>query len=238
MWNCPPARILVAVDFGAASGRAVEVASFLASAVGGDLRVLHAEHFEAPAYFTHDQVAQMERERAVWRAKATDEVARFASQHGVGVADVLLAETAPDSAIVDASRTADLVVIGTHGRRGPARWWMGSVAERVVAASHAPVLVVRAEEAAGVPADVFQHPMVVDLESGFDGGARRVAAGLSGIVGGGLVEDAATCEADLARARRATMIVVPPTVHQKAWGGPAGRWLRTCTLPMLFVPAA
>jgi nucleotide-binding universal stress UspA family protein len=36
----------------------------------------------------------------------------------------------------------DLVVVGTHGRTGPRRWLLGSVAERVVQLSKSPVLTV------------------------------------------------------------------------------------------------
>jgi nucleotide-binding universal stress UspA family protein len=42
---------------------------------------------------------------------------------------------------------ADLVVMGTHGRRGLAHAVMGSVAERVVRASPVPVLTVRTRSA-------------------------------------------------------------------------------------------
>lgn len=46
----------------------------------------------------------------------------------------------------------DLVVVGTHGRRGASRAWLGSVAEEVVRASPVPVLVVRGPGAvAGTP---------------------------------------------------------------------------------------
>lgn len=41
---------------------------------------------------------------------------------------------------------ADLLVIGTHGRRGPARWFLGSVAERVVRLAPLPLLLVRHPE--------------------------------------------------------------------------------------------
>lgn len=41
---------------------------------------------------------------------------------------------------------ADLLVIGTHGRRGPSRWLLGSVAEKIVRASQVPVLTVRGED--------------------------------------------------------------------------------------------
>jgi nucleotide-binding universal stress UspA family protein len=42
-----------------------------------------------------------------------------------------------------AERSADLIVMGTHGRRGLDRLSMGSVTERVVRKSHCPVLAVR-----------------------------------------------------------------------------------------------
>jgi nucleotide-binding universal stress UspA family protein len=38
---------------------------------------------------------------------------------------------------------ADLVVMGTHGRRGISRWLLGSVASRVLRITHVPVLLVR-----------------------------------------------------------------------------------------------
>ncbi|MEO8347700.1 MAG: universal stress protein [Acidobacteriota bacterium] len=41
------------------------------------------------------------------------------------------------------ARKADLVVVGTHGRTGVARLLLGSVAERVIGTSPAPVLAVR-----------------------------------------------------------------------------------------------
>lgn len=42
-------------------------------------------------------------------------------------------------------REVDLVVMGTHGRSGIDRYLIGSVAERVVRGSDAPVLTVRQE---------------------------------------------------------------------------------------------
>jgi nucleotide-binding universal stress UspA family protein len=41
------------------------------------------------------------------------------------------------------ARGAGMIVVGTHGRRGAARFFLGSVAARVVAAAHGPVLTVR-----------------------------------------------------------------------------------------------
>jgi nucleotide-binding universal stress UspA family protein len=41
------------------------------------------------------------------------------------------------------AKHADVVVLGTHGRTGLARFFLGSVANRVVAMSSVPVLTVR-----------------------------------------------------------------------------------------------
>ena len=38
----------------------------------------------------------------------------------------------------------DVIAMSTHGRTGPARWLLGSVAERVVHSSKVPVLLIRA----------------------------------------------------------------------------------------------
>lgn len=43
--------------------------------------------------------------------------------------------------------SAELIVMGTHGRRGVARWMLGSVAERVVRLAQTPVLLVHADQA-------------------------------------------------------------------------------------------
>ncbi len=54
-------------------------------------------------------------------------------------------EGRPDDVIVDAAKeaAADLIVVGSHGRRGIRRFFLGSVAERIVRTATVPVLVVR-----------------------------------------------------------------------------------------------
>lgn len=60
-------------------------------------------------------------------------------------ATAMLVEGVPFDQIVRAARRAraDLIVIGTHGRTGFSRLFLGSVAERVVQLAHCPVLTVR-----------------------------------------------------------------------------------------------
>jgi len=58
--------------------------------------------------------------------------------------------------ILDTAREerAGLIAIATHGRVGPERWFLGSVADRVVRTSSIPVLVVRPGEAGTAPSAV------------------------------------------------------------------------------------
>jgi nucleotide-binding universal stress UspA family protein len=60
-------------------------------------------------------------------------------------ARALLVTGFADEAIVAAAKQqgADLIVMGTHGRRGAARLFLGSVAARVISTAPCPVMTVR-----------------------------------------------------------------------------------------------
>ena len=237
MWNCPPSTILVPVDFGDASARAVELAAAIAARLGSRLRVLHVENIEAPPYFTHEQMATIERERNAAREQARKFLRDFAKAHGADPVQASIAEGSAVAAIVEAARETDLVVMGTHGRRGPSRWWMGSVAERVAHESPAPVPVVRANHEGVALSRIFERPLVVAGSEAAE--ASRVASGLAQAFGGRVSDVVARCEADVARERGATVMVVanPASVSGLAisrYG--AEQWIRSCALPMLFVP--
>lgn len=231
MWKCPPATILVPVDFGEASARAAALAGAMARGLTATVRLLHAETLEAPAYFTHDQMASLERQRKAARAQAETYLADFGRTHGASPASVVVQEGPPAATILTAATAADLVVMGTHGRQGPRRWWLGSVAERVVHLSPSPVLVVR-DTLAGGPDAVFARPLVVAPGGARPDQARRVAEGLAASFGGRVADEVGSCESDLALARDATLIVVARGDRSDT----TERWLRSCTLPMLFVP--
>ena len=53
--------------------------------------------------------------------------------------------SSPEDAILKAQVDADLIVIGTHGRRGFNRFVFGSVAEAVIRRANTPCLIVRSE---------------------------------------------------------------------------------------------
>jgi nucleotide-binding universal stress UspA family protein len=142
--NPGPLRVLAAVDFSDASAAALALAARLAGGSGGTVTALHAEAIEMPPYFTGAQIDRLEADRRDARAAAADYLRGFAERHaGMPVATLVVDGPAAE-AIVRQASDFDLVVVGTHGRRGPRRWWLGSVAEAVVARSPVPVVVTRA----------------------------------------------------------------------------------------------
>jgi nucleotide-binding universal stress UspA family protein len=235
MWTFPPRRIVVAVDFGAASAAATRIAGQLARAFEARLTAVHAETIEAPPYFTSEQVKAIERERRAARTEARRYLARFVEPLAGMPVESVVSQASPASGILEAAREADLIVMGTHGRRGPARWWAGSVAERVVRESRAPVLVVR--EGRGAPADPFKRIHVIAAAGTNDGPARRYARGLGSVMGGEVARDTSLSLRD-ARTEGATLAVIARPARQSlSWlTDAAGDALRSNRGPMLFVP--
>jgi len=138
-------HVLAPTDFGEPSGRAVKLAVELAQSFNAMLTLLHA--YEVPVY-TYPQVdsivvdlitpieqaarEQLDRELATVQLKIPN--AKSILRSGVPWREIL-------SVIDDVH--ADLVVMGTHGRRGVTHALLGSVAEKVVRLSPVPVLTVR-----------------------------------------------------------------------------------------------
>jgi nucleotide-binding universal stress UspA family protein len=118
----PAKTVLVAVDFGDASTRALAIGGVVASAFGARLRALHAERFEPPPYFTLEQIARLEAERRVAQAAATDHLAQFAAEAAAHSVESVVVDEPPVDAILNGAMTADLIIAGTYGRRGPGRW--------------------------------------------------------------------------------------------------------------------
>jgi len=143
-------RILVPVDGSSASKRGLREALRLARGQKARVILLHVaeEFFVAQAGEALVYAEQMFR---VVRASGRRLLARAqaaARKQGVGSRTVLLetvARPVADLIVREARKSkADLIVIGTHGRRGMQRVVMGSDAEQVVRTSPVPVLLVRA----------------------------------------------------------------------------------------------
>lgn len=143
-------RILVPIDGSPTSDRGLDEAITLAKLGGGRLRLVHAVDeltyatgFETYAAYAADVIPAMKRagEELLKRGK------QRAEDQGVPVDTVLLESLGVrlgDLVIEHAqSWKADLIVIGTHGRRGVRRLLLGSDAEQILRQSPVPVLLVR-----------------------------------------------------------------------------------------------
>jgi nucleotide-binding universal stress UspA family protein len=234
MWAFPPRRIVVAVDFGDASASAVVLAGAIARAFTARLQAVHAETMEAPAYFLAEQVRSIEQQRRAARAHATTYLKQFVARVTDVHVDAHISDGPATEAILVAAQESDLLVMGTHGRRGPSRWWAGSVAERVARAAHVPVLIVRA----GASADPFARVAVLVGNGVADQGARRYAEGLTTAFGGDPPRELADAAA-AAEIEAASLVVVPqpPAGTMLSLSGSVEHLLRTSRHPVLFVPS-
>lgn len=141
-------RILHPTDFSRASSAAYRRAVDLAKANRAELLLVHvlappmpimADGYVSPKVY--DDMAAASR---AYGQKHLNALISKAKQAGARVTGLLL-EGLPHEKIAQAARSkkADLVVVGTHGRTGFSRLFLGSVASRVLTISPCPVLTVR-----------------------------------------------------------------------------------------------
>lgn len=137
-------HILVPVDFGDTSKRAEDYAIALASKFNSKITLLHVWSIPTPSYAESAIVPIDAIETA---AKEMLETVYGRIREVYPKCDAVLEAGAPWDRIVDSAEKlgADLIVIGTHGRRGVPRFVLGSVAEKVVRLSPVPVLTVGPE---------------------------------------------------------------------------------------------
>ncbi|UUZ68298.1 universal stress protein [Polaromonas sp. P2-4] len=146
-------QILVPVDGSVTSETALDEAIRLAQLTGARLRLIHVvdelsyvNGFESAMNYINEIIPLMreagEKLLAHGRQKALDQ--------GVS-ADSVLVEEGPGRIcdhVAEQARLAkaDLIVVGSHGRRGIGRVLLGSDAEQIIRHASVPVLVVRAAE--------------------------------------------------------------------------------------------
>lgn len=233
-----PQSVLAAVDFGEASARAVALGGFVADRCGAaTLRLLHTEAAEAPAYFTHDQIEALERQQQAMRAQAERFLAQFGRHHTHHPLSAVVNEGSPSETILRESMTADLVVMGTHGRHGPKRWWLGSVAERVLREVRRPLLIVRADMSGSVDS-VFSRVLVRAVPPLVGAGTLDYARHLTACFNDEVVDGRGQpIEPAVAAARATLLAVAAPLPRTSGWLSHYGDSLvRFCTVPILFVP--
>lgn len=143
-------RILVPVDGSETANRAVVAALQMARENGGRIRLVHA--LDELAYLSGYEYSADLLKAAREQGNIVLESARAMAQSAGVPADARLVETAGrrlGELVAEEARNweADLVVVGTHGRRGMSRILLGSGAEQVLRLAPVPVLAVRTPHA-------------------------------------------------------------------------------------------
>jgi len=148
-----PSRILCPIDFSELSSLALKYAAGGAKAYGAELIVFHVEQFELPPYFTSNQTNELTKQLKAQQRQAKT----YLRQYALKVLGPLAKELSITFALMDAhpvdsvlavakKQRADLIVLGTHGRGGAKRLWLGSVAENIVRQAEVPVFVARQKQ--------------------------------------------------------------------------------------------
>ncbi len=140
-------RILVPRDFSPCSETALRTAVRLAERTGATLHLLFA-------HVLHDEAGGPPISSAAHDQNIRTQLHRFASGEPLGIEEErvvvhVVRDLAAPPAILHYAEAneIDLIVLGTHGRRGVRRLLLGSVAEEVVQLAQCPVLTTHAQEA-------------------------------------------------------------------------------------------
>lgn len=145
-------HLSAATDFSACSKEALDHAVQLALKMKGRLTLLHI--FESSFFYpaetspgSYPEVYQWLRDFKQEEMKKLDALSDEIRKEGLPV-ETIFKEGVPSIEIIRTARevAADLIVMGTHGRRGFPHILMGSVAERVVREAPCPVFIVREKE--------------------------------------------------------------------------------------------
>jgi nucleotide-binding universal stress UspA family protein len=141
-------RIVFATDFSKTSRKAFRTALVLAARLRADLAIVHviAPFIPiAPEQYVYTEAwDQLERDARRHGQQQLQRLVGTAKRAGVRAVSRLLSGD-PARQIARAARAdhAQLLVVGTHGRTGLPRLFLGSVASRVIAGAGCPVVIVR-----------------------------------------------------------------------------------------------
>jgi len=140
-------NILVPVDFSKTSNKAVNYALFLAEKYKAKVTLFHAvvllqeDVDEKEHLIAYETIIEKKEEKRIKYLKShADKGARL----GVQIDSVLMRGITPAETILNfiEDKKFDVIVIGTHGRTELMKWWLGSVAEKIVRYSPIPVITI------------------------------------------------------------------------------------------------
>lgn len=148
----PYTRILVTVDGSETSAQALTEAAKLAHALHAKLHIIHIvtaspKHHAAATMDLHTYQQFANREGLALLEKSKQSVQTITESAETQLIEMNCSMQSIAEKIIAAAQAwkADLIVIGTHGRRGLKRFVLGSAAEETLRIAHIPILLIRCE---------------------------------------------------------------------------------------------
>ena len=141
-------RILVASDFSKVSRKAFATAVAWAKRNGAALTIVHVTTpflpFTSDEYVAPETLEQLDAQSRRWIKRHLTALVDKARRAGVRAVGVTANGDAAEQIVrLARSKHADLLIVGTHGRTGLEKFFVGSVAARIVATAPCPVVTVR-----------------------------------------------------------------------------------------------
>ena len=132
-------KVLVGYDFLPNSIEALETAKEIAKKTGAEIDIIHADTEEGYAHFSHIYETVFQK-----KVNILKEIREKLRIEGINV-DFEIIKTSPDKAIIEGIKDfhSDLIVVGKRQRKDIKRFFLGTIAMRVVKNSPVSVLIVR-----------------------------------------------------------------------------------------------
>ena len=162
-------RIILPLDGSEASEQALPHVAALAARLSLPVQLLFAVEPDSPAIaqslYAGQQWNAPESTRAARAEDYLERIAASMSSDGLQVeTNIPLRE--PANAIVEeaSENPGALIVMASHGRSGLARWWMGSVADKVLHLSDNPLVIVRVQDQSAALHQSAPERLIVPLD--------------------------------------------------------------------------
>lgn len=162
-------KILYPTDFSNCSKQAYPHALFLAEKYGAELHILHVITIHTgDAYDPGYDFPHLEEYNIHLEKHAMEESDKLIKEHKVSETKIFKVQQrgySPSATILQYAqdKNIDLIVLGTHGRRGLGYLFLGSVAEEVTRFARRPVYTIR-EEKSPIPVEKINRILVpIDL---------------------------------------------------------------------------
>jgi universal stress protein A len=138
--------IIVPTDFSYTSDAALGYARMLAARFGASLHLLHVVDEPGSWSEVYAAIPEIQLRLSADAARRLEAIAACLPPPLHATSAVVCGAPVPTIVKVAETKGADLIVMGTHGRRGMGHLLLGSVAERVVRLAPCPVMTVREQQ--------------------------------------------------------------------------------------------